>query len=344
MHKLTISKYVLLFIILILSCNIQASSTIIEEEIIFQNGKIKFYGTLFIPEANGKLPVIVIAHGAGEEHRKLPGMRSIAQKYASTGYITLLFDRRGVGDSGGEFIETPDFVVAAGDLIAAVNFMKDRNDVDQNKIGLYGHSQAGWTMPLAAIACEDVSFMIVSSGGGMSPLQQAIYIHYTVKQLGRNAPKEEIEDLSNYVTALETYLATKRGHDEMVKLYEQSKDKSWFKMLEKPFEKQRPPAPDKLNHPDWLFFKKVIYDPELTLVSLKIPVLVLLGGKDKQVPSLLAREAWESSFVKSGQQDNLKIVWLPNETHALFEFKNGQPQMREAFSKPILEWLNSMKY
>ncbi len=343
MYKLTISKYIASILIFILSCDIQASSTIVEEEIVFQNGKIKLYGTLFIPDKTGNFPAIVISHGSGKEHRRLRGMRSMAQKYANSGYITLLFDKRGVGDSDGKYIETPDFVVAAGDLIAAVNFMKNRNDVDKNKIGLFGHSQAGWVMPLAAVACEDISFMIVSCGGGVTPLQQGIYHHYTIKQQEKNHSKEQIDSLTNYLIKLETYLATKQGYDEIVKLYELSKDKSWFKLLEHSFENQKPPTPDKLNHIGWFFFKKIIYDPELTLISLKIPVLVLLAEKDKHVPSLLAKQVWEDSFKKSGQQNNLKVVWLPNESHALFEFKNGEPQMRSAFSKPILEWLNLMK-
>ena len=306
---------------------------------IFSNGQTKLYGTLFKPQETGIFPAIVVAHGSGREHRKLPGVRSVAQMYADAGFVTLLFDKRGVGDSDGEYVETPNFFVAAGDIIAAIHFIKSRNDVDASRIGLYGHSQAGWTMPLAAVACEDVSFMIVSCGGGVSPQQQGIYHHYTSKQRERKDSEEEVHELAFYLTSLHTYLATKRDYDRMLELYEVSKDKAWFGLLENSFEKKPPPPPSQLNHPGWLFFKKIMHDPELTLVSLRIPVLVLLAEKDQNVPSTLAKKIWQESFEKSGMQEKLTVVWLPNETHALFERKNGIPQMREAFSSPIKEWL-----
>ncbi len=204
MRRLTLPKIIPAILTFAFAYNLPAFSTI-TEEVIFKNGDVRLHGTLFIPDTMGNFPALIVCHGSGREHRKLPGMRSIAQMYANTGYTTLLFDKRGVGDSDGRYIETPDFVVAAGDIIAAVNFMKTRRDVDRRKIGLYGHSQAGWTMPLASIACEDISFMIVSCGGGVSPLQQGIYHHYTAQQLGKQCPQganRRLTELSDETTNL----------------------------------------------------------------------------------------------------------------------------------------------
>lgn len=306
-----------------------------EEEIIFHNGKTRLYGTLFLPKSDEARPAIVMAHGSGEEHRKLPGYRSIAIQFAEQGFICLLFDKRGVGDSDGTYEETPEYVVPAGDLIAAVQFVKVRPEVDAAQIGLFGHSQAGWIMPLAAAACEDITFLIVSCGGAVIPRDQVIYSHFELRLADSGQDSATIDSVLYYARKYYSYLARGEDYDEMQSLYDQASRRDWFQLLGKVFVAKPPPEPAALSHPGYDFFRKIDYDPRSTLRALDIPVLVILAAHDRQVPSKQARQIWETNY----PADQLTLVWLAEEGHALFERHEGKPRMRPAFAEAVMGWL-----
>jgi uncharacterized protein len=63
-------------------------------------GGIGFSAWLFIPERRATpLPVITMAHGyAGT---KYPGLEPMAEAFAEAGFVVLVHDHRGFGDSGG---------------------------------------------------------------------------------------------------------------------------------------------------------------------------------------------------------------------------------------------------
>ena len=70
------------------------------------------------------------------------------------GVAVLAYDKRGIGKSGGLYPgESPTGATIdqlARDAAAAARFLTTRAEVDPARIGLAGHSQAGWIMPLAA--------------------------------------------------------------------------------------------------------------------------------------------------------------------------------------------------
>ncbi len=60
----------------------------------------------------------------------------------------------------------------AGDLVAAVDFLKHDSRIDASRIGLMGPSQAGFVVPEAAVRSPQVSFVILLSGPTVT-IQQA---------------------------------------------------------------------------------------------------------------------------------------------------------------------------
>ena len=84
------------------------------------------------------------------------------------GLAVLAYDKRGVGQSGGTYPgESPHpFTIdtLARDAEAAVHFLATRPEIDHDRIGLAGHSQAGWIIPLAASREPAVRFAVVFSG------------------------------------------------------------------------------------------------------------------------------------------------------------------------------------
>src|SRR5262249_61237218 len=127
----------------------------IREDVRFRSGDIQLTGIVMGPRRKGKHPAIVLVHGSGAENREymLPWARFLIRQ----GMVVLGYDKRGVGGSTGDW-NTASFDDLAGDVVAAVEYLKKRSDIDPAQIGLLGISQAGWIMPLAAVWSKDIAF------------------------------------------------------------------------------------------------------------------------------------------------------------------------------------------
>ena len=56
----------------------------------------------------------------------------------------------------------------ANDVLAGVEFLKTRNEIDKNKIGLMGHSEGGIIAPMAASQSDDITFIVLLAGTGLT--------------------------------------------------------------------------------------------------------------------------------------------------------------------------------
>jgi hypothetical protein len=98
--------------------------------------------------------------------------------FASRGFAVLSYDKRGVGASGGTYVSAAtdsNLANQASDALAGVEWLRRQRDIDVNRIGLSGGSQAGWTIALAASRSPSVRFAAIQSGAGMSVGRQLAY-------------------------------------------------------------------------------------------------------------------------------------------------------------------------
>lgn len=115
---------------------------------------------------------------------------------ASHGIAVLTYDKRGVGDSEGTYVEAAterNVNLIAQDAIAGVEYLKSRPEVKANRIGLTGFSQAGWVIPLAASQSKDISYFIILSGPVTSVGHEDLFSTYTNDgESANNYSQEEI--------------------------------------------------------------------------------------------------------------------------------------------------------
>ena len=110
------------------------------EKVSFSNRfLINVVGNLYFPpnyDASKKYAAIVVGHPFGGVKEQTSGLH--AQKMAELGYITLAFDASYYGESGGypRYIESPETRVE--DFSAAVDFLSNHQNVDENRIGVIG--------------------------------------------------------------------------------------------------------------------------------------------------------------------------------------------------------------
>jgi uncharacterized protein len=98
------------------------------------------------------------------------GTQKQARMLADHGYGVLLFDRRGEGESDGD----PNSLGWGGyrDVDAAVEFLRERADVDPERIGGIGRSVGG-EMLIEAAARSDGLKAVVSEGAGIRSVREA---------------------------------------------------------------------------------------------------------------------------------------------------------------------------
>jgi uncharacterized protein len=308
------------------------------EEVNFQNGAILLSGTLFMPNGIGSWPAIAITHGSGKDSKQHSGFISLATLLVSEGFAVLIYDKRGVGGSTGVYEEAPDLNVPAGDLIAAVNYLHSRKEVDKNKIGVYGHSQGAWVAPLATTICEKISFLIAACGGGVSVQEQNLFSQRN-EMIKKGYKVVEADSASSFGKILYKYLASGDDYEQVNFHYKNSVDKKWFRFFEDMgFSKQLPP-PSMVKQSMFNFFKFTSYDPQSTVRSIKVPTLVILAGNDESVPSEKSKQKWEDGFKASGKDRLLTTSLLANENHYDFDRVKEKIIYKESFYRAMLPWL-----
>ena len=312
------------------------SELIIKRELTFVSDGTQLVGTLYLPKGKD-LPVIVITHGSGKGGRHMRGYQYQGEFFPKLGFATFIFDKRGVGASEGEYVESTDFNIPARDLIAAVKIVKSQPEIAKNKIGVMGISQGGWIGPLAATLSKDISFVISFVGGGVSVRDQVLH-HRKSELIQKGWSKIKIDSAVTFCKRLYDYCATGEGYYVLNKDYIEASSKAWFSFIKDQGFGSKLPRPESLNHP---WFQSLKYDPKETEEKLDIPFLAVFGELDTHVPTNDAVKAMKAAFEKSGFK-NFKIVIAPNEGHNTFKVEDGIIGFRELFKEPLVKWLNTL--
>jgi pimeloyl-ACP methyl ester carboxylesterase len=146
-------------------------------EVRFRSGDAMLSGTLTLPLGTGRHPAVAFVHGSGPTERAyLPELHALLVR---NGVAVLAYDKRGIGQSGGFYPgESPTdgaIDVLARDAAAAARFLRSQPEIDPARVGLAGHSQAGWIAPLAASREPAIRFLVVFSGPAVTADENDLY-------------------------------------------------------------------------------------------------------------------------------------------------------------------------
>ncbi len=126
------------------------------EELYTHNNNLKIYGKLYIPSIKKeKYPLVILSHSAFLTNSSL---KSYAYQFAKRGFLAYAFDFCGGSSSSksdGNMKKMTIFT-EVNDLKAVINDLKNRNNVDQNNILLFGTSQGGLVSSLVANDYNDI--------------------------------------------------------------------------------------------------------------------------------------------------------------------------------------------
>ena len=120
-----------------------------KKEITFRNEDVLLKDTLTKPDIDRPCPVVIVTHTSNAGARDFGIYQHLAKLLPHHGIAVFLYDRRGSGDSTGNFA-TASFFDLATDAQAGIDHLKLRSDIDPEHIGVWGMSQGGWIAPLTA--------------------------------------------------------------------------------------------------------------------------------------------------------------------------------------------------
>jgi len=326
-----------------------------EVEVIYENPDdgTRFAGTLTIPEGDGPYPAALMITGSGPQDRNesLMGHRPflvIADYLTRRGIAVLRVDDRGVGGSTGNVMEATiaDNIV---DALAGVAFLRARDEIDPDRVGLIGHSEGGWVAPGVAAVSDDVAFIVMLAGPSVSGRELILEQSRVIMEASAPGNPANAAGLTINRIVLDAGLtgesvgaateAVVRAMDEAIAAAAPEEART----LRAVWESESVQANVRQNLPSmgtpWYRYL-VTYDPIEVLASLDLPVLALYGERDLQVPPEQSVPLLE---VVWADHPDATIHVFPGLNHLFQHAETGLPaeyaSIEETFAPEVLEML-----
>lgn len=272
--------------------------------------------TLTIPKSypRSKWPGIVLIPGSGKQDRdETFGLfnatfKEIALFLSEYGYVTIRYDKRGVGQSGGNFTSAGlyDF---ARDAENVFSYLKSRKEVDSSQIFLVGHSYGGKVATMVAAKHPEVAGLVLMACVASPEPDNLIRQHKFISEIKGESEKEKkarFEGLNSWAEKVRT------------REYKNYRDYFGPRGLSKEFQKMQRinPLP-----PIWML-QAMEYDQLKTLEKLKMPILAVSGTSDWLVPpseTILLQQT-----LKEARHPDFEVKVFPEVDHHFIRVKSPE--------------------
>jgi pimeloyl-ACP methyl ester carboxylesterase len=285
-------------------------------------------GTLTKPPVPGRLrhPTVVLVGGGGQVDRDgavagIPIMSQLAGALARDGYMVIRYDKRGVWQSGGrnEAATQRDY---ADDLIGIVKWLAKRDDVDQRRISLIGHSEGGMIAMLAAAREKKIGSLVLMGTSGTTGAD--LVLEQQRRELDRlKLSDTEKADKIALQKQIQAAVIQGTGWDSLSPEVRKQAESPWFRSL-------------------------LMFDPAETMERIKQPVLVLQGALDTQVEPHHAEKLAALGRARKKDAGPIEIVHFPGLNHLFVPATTGSvdeyPTLKEKTISPevattVSSWL-----
>ena len=341
------------------------------EDVVYSNAdkSIEFGATFTVPLPEPGVdyfrapiyPTVILITGSGPEDRDETmfdhkPFAVIADYLTRHGIAVLRVDDRGVGKTTGNFstATTADF---ANDVEAGIEYLKTRQDVDINHIGLIGHSEGGIIAPMLAAKRKDIKFIVMLAGPGINMMDMMGQQSADV-MLSTGITKADVDlytplyksIVTSILNAKDSASASKKTI-EIFKQWQKDKTASTIKNTtavenEKGIINFTNTFIKQLSSPWLKYFMKI--NPADYLTKVNCAVLALNGEKDIQVaakPNLASIKA----ALEKNKNTNFKTMEIQGLNHLFQHCKTctveEYGQLEETFAPEVLpiiaEWIKA---
>jgi len=256
------------------------------------------------PQVAGRLrhSAIVLVAGSGAVDRDetvagIPIFTQLAGALAEKGFVVLRYDKRAVGQSGGRS-ERATLNDYADDLLAAVKWLRKRDDVDDNRVTVAGHSEGGAVAMIAAKKEEDdIDALVLIAAPGIRGSELILEQQRHSLDLLKASEQERKEKI-DVQQRIQTAVLTGVGWEGLPAEYRAAADSPWFKSL-------------------------LEFDPARAMKDVGQPILIVQGDLDKQVAPHHADKLAELARARN-RKAAVEVLHLPGVNHLLVRATTGE--------------------
>ncbi len=274
-----------------------------DKETFFPSNGFSLAGTITRPSnAAGKHPAVVLVASPGPQDRDYSTygvsiFGQLAGALAAHGAVVVRYDGRGVGQSGGrpESAGVPEY---AEDAIGIVDWLKDQDDVDRDRIVVVGYGDAGPIALTAARREKQIDGVVLIAAPGRNGRDVTLD---TQRRLLARLTLPDADKAAR--VALQTRIIdatlTGKGWEGIPDDVRRQSDTVWFK--------------------NWLQF-----DPADVIEKLQQPLLIIQGALDTETAPSAADDLASLSAARKKQpaSDTSKVV-VPGVNHLLVAATTG---------------------
>jgi pimeloyl-ACP methyl ester carboxylesterase len=297
----------------------------------FSNGGVELAGTVLSPRESGRHPAVVFIHGSGAEGRWANGF--LADYVARRGVVALIYDKRGVGESTGDW-KMSTLEDLSRDAKAAVHLLAGRPDVDPQRVGLYGHSQGGFIAPIVAAANGEVRWIVDADGNVGPQYEQDLF-----RVESALAKRFDGQQLRDAMSLYREFVDVARGGLSRDQLHaDEAKHRSaaWYDALGLP------------DDEDWIWewYRGVgNADNRRAWAAIDVPVLLVYGERDEVVPPRRSIDAI-TSLIAANHDTAITVRVLSGADHSLRvppADALGWPRYADGFPALIVDWIHGLR-
>jgi uncharacterized protein len=278
------------------------------------NGELSLAGTLHRPDGKPRATVLMVPGSGPSDRDNDVYFPTIRAGLLDRGIAAASFDKRGVGESTGDWRDTGPAEQAA-DVAAQLACLRETPGVDPARLGLFGHSQGGWVVLEAAAVDPSVAFMITNSGPGVTMARQerfATEAHMTAA----GAPAEAV---AGALAAQDALIALVRGGADIETVQAAAAEDG-----------HGPGDAAELE----LVRRWLDHDPRPALERLTCPLLAIFGEKDLVTPVEDSIAVFRAA--RAGRPGQLDIETLAGGNHRL---QIGEPPtLHPAYHRTLGDW------
>jgi len=234
-----------------------------DELVFLEANGFNLAATISKPEgATDELPAVILVGASGPTDRDetvagIPVFGQLAGALAEAGFLVVRYDKRGVGQSGGR-LEAATLNDFAEDVRSIVRELRRRDDVDDDRIALFGHSEGAWVALRTADREGRIKALVLA--GASATKGTDLVLEQQRHMLERSdMPEAERKKAIELQEQILSAVVTGEGWDGVPAQLRRQADTPEYRSL-------------------------LTFDPLPVLRDVRIPILVVHGELDRQVP------------------------------------------------------------
>ena len=308
----------------------------------FKSHEQMLSGVLIEPPSPGPHPLVVMVHGS---ERTSPRQSSYPYILASYGLTVFAYDKRGTGQSEGEY--TQNFELLADDAAAALKEARRLDAGRFTRAGFFGGSQGGWVAPLAATR-SPADFVAVGFGLIASPNEEdRDQVIDEMREKGQ-APRD-IDEARQVGEAAGRVAASHftGGFEQFEQLKQRYSARPWLRQIKGEYTGDMLAEGDSnLRRVGRAVFDNLEliwdYDAPGAIRRVKVPILWIVAEKDREAPPELTLGRL-SELRDRGV--TLDIYSFPDTDHGMHEFTEAADGTRtitrvtDGYFRLLTDWI-----